>query len=207
MADDVIEIKSYFLSPPRPNSFAMAAGNTAPKLDLAPPPDLAPKARPGRADTPEPNTSWQNNAVEPAKKEAAPMPGGTALRAVCDVCGYKNPRDVAVCMKCGEKLPGTPVGTVPTEKPALAPLPTPTPAPSPAPASVAVEPVSGSNTMVEIPIMKLVAGVVVAILVVGDLLSLSGRGKSGTLLAPRRRSRSRDPPGVSLDLPSNPTDR
>jgi len=43
MADDVIEIKSYFLSPPRPNSFAMAAGNTAPKLDLAPPPDLAPK--------------------------------------------------------------------------------------------------------------------------------------------------------------------
>src|SRR2546429_1724987 len=79
MADDVIEIKSYFLSPPRPNSFAIPAGNTAPKLDFAPPLEAAAKPVLEELTLPEPNTSWQN-ATEPAKKEVAPINGGVALR-------------------------------------------------------------------------------------------------------------------------------
>src|SRR5438105_5043494 len=58
MADEVIEIKSYFLSPPRPNSFAIDAGNTAPNLDLAPKPALE------EMTLPEPNISWQKPAFE-----------------------------------------------------------------------------------------------------------------------------------------------
>src|SRR5712692_10961903 len=113
MADEVIEIKSYFLSPPRPNSFAIELGNTAPKLDLAlPRPELE------EMTLPEPNTAWQKLAtpykqgepileILPAdepKTEPAVAGPGAALRAVCEVCGYKNPRDVSICMKCGEKL-------------------------------------------------------------------------------------------------------
>src|SRR5579864_6849290 len=97
MADEVIEIKSYFLSPPRPNSFALDAGNAAPKLDLAPIP--APTLELAELTLPEPDMSWQKSAPV-----TAPSGPGAALRALCEVCGYKNPRDVAVCMKCGEKL-------------------------------------------------------------------------------------------------------
>jgi hypothetical protein len=94
----VIEIKSYFLSPPRPNSFAITVGNTAPKLDFAPEPEAAAKPVLEELTLPEPNTSWQDAAGESAKKEVPPITGGMAVRAVCAVCGYKNPRDVAVCM-------------------------------------------------------------------------------------------------------------
>ena len=111
MADEVIEIKSYFLSPPRPNSFAIPLGNTAPKLDFVAPPETATKPVLEELTLPEPNTSWQNGTADPAKKEAAPAAAPTggspplgALRTICEVCSYKNPRDVTVCMKCGEKL-------------------------------------------------------------------------------------------------------
>src|SRR5947209_17690563 len=63
MADDVIEIKSYFLSPPRPNSFAIPAGNTAPKLDLPPQAVSAPIPELEELSLPEPNTSWQKAAT------------------------------------------------------------------------------------------------------------------------------------------------
>src|SRR5690348_15020102 len=69
MADEVIEIKSYFLSPPRPNSFAIPAGNTAPKLDLSPIAELAPKRELEELSLPEPSTAWQNPAAQAAKKD------------------------------------------------------------------------------------------------------------------------------------------
>ncbi len=178
MADEVIEIKSYFLSPPRPNSFAISAGNTAPKLDLPPKAEFAPTPELEELTLPEPNTSWQNG-IGPG---AAPPPVGSgsgtgptqphgvpALRAVCDVCGYKNPRDVSVCMKCGENLKAPApkaAASLPIPTPSsAAPTPVPSPAPSPAPTPVALDSSAASGTMVEIPIMKLVLGVTAATLV------------------------------------------
>src|SRR5690242_16734109 len=106
LADEVIEIKSYFLAPPRPNSLAIDPGNTAPKLDLTP------KLEPEEFTLPEPNLSWQSAANKtPAKQPNLEIvmpdftkkgePGSSpnnALRMVCEICGYKNPRDVTVCM-------------------------------------------------------------------------------------------------------------
>jgi len=180
MADEVIEIKSYFISPPRPNSFALDAGNAAPKIDFAPQPMLE------ELTLPEPNTAWQKSATpaksggpdieilltdEPKKNGAvAPAPvGNAALRAICDVCGYKNPRDVEVCMKCGEKLKGNAIPALSSPKVAIedaAPQASAAPTPAPiAAAPAAVDPVS--NTMVEISMLKLVIGVAAAILVTG----------------------------------------
>src|ERR1700691_1695493 len=60
MADEVIEIKSYFISPPRPNSFALeAAGNAAPKLE-----PVALKSEIEELTLPEPNTSWTKPTLE-----------------------------------------------------------------------------------------------------------------------------------------------
>src|ERR1035438_1470840 len=87
MADEVIEIKSYFLSPPRPNSFALDTGNAAPQLEMAPKPNLE------EMTLPEPNSI---ETISTPNKKAEPVTAGSPnmLRAVCDVCGYKNPRDV-----------------------------------------------------------------------------------------------------------------
>jgi ribosome-associated toxin RatA of RatAB toxin-antitoxin module len=129
LADDILEIKSYFLAPPRASSLQMEFGNTAVKVEAEAPPirnDASPLSI----------LSMDQNLVEelppldgkapPVKKDA---PGGTAaaegkpnaLRALCDVCGYKNPRDVTLCLKCG-----APVGAAPAtvEKPTVdVPLP------------------------------------------------------------------------------------
>src|SRR5690349_10919461 len=93
VADEVIEIKSYFLSPPRPNSFAIDAGNAAPQLDLVPKPEMLEDM-----SLPEPNLSWQNSVAESKPREAklevispAQVPTqtgpGAALRALCETCG------------------------------------------------------------------------------------------------------------------------
>ena len=185
IADEVIEIKSYFLSPPRPNSFAIDAGNTAPKMDLP-----VPKPVTEELTLPEPNTSWQKmvpmaKAGEPRfeilesgspKTKEVPVAGpGAALRAVCEICGYKNPRDVNVCMKCGEALKGAPakepaqaatpgVPGTPADKPEiLKPASVPSPTPSVVPVVTAVTPATSS--MVEIPVTKLLGGLTVAALV------------------------------------------
>jgi hypothetical protein len=167
MADEVIEIKSYFISPPRLNAFVADAGNAAPKLDLSPKPVLE------ELTLPEPNTLEQiatppvNKKVEPPATGAAP----SALRAVCDVCGYKNPRDVAVCMKCGEKLKGSapPLASSPAvqaaepkgaiDLSAAKPITAPTP--------VATEVDIKSSAMVEVPLSKLLVGAVAIALVAG----------------------------------------
>jgi hypothetical protein len=174
MADEVIEIKSYFLSPPRPNSFAIEAGNTAPKLDLAPPPQILPE----EMTLPEPNMSWQKGTLEviPADEPKKDAAGPASLRTLCEVCGYKNPRDVNICMKCGEKLATTgldPTSKGPTTTPTKEPVSLPPPpakeveAKSQAPASVppVAEPVP--NSMVEISMSKLVAGTAAAAVLLG----------------------------------------
>jgi len=168
MADEVIEIKSYFISPPRPNSFALDAGNTAPKLDLVP--SSSPVLE--ELTLPEPNTAWGNPAPSTDKK---PEPAGpAALRAVCEVCGYKNPRDVPVCMKCGEKLSG---GTPPISSSPKVPAgdamkvmepPTPVLTPSPAPVLAAPSADLASSTMVEISMSKLLLWTAVSVVVMGS---------------------------------------
>ncbi len=171
IADEVIEIKSYFLSPPRPNSFAVSAGNTAPNLDAPPKVEFSPLPELEELTLPEPNTSWQNLAADPKKIEAAAAPAGqtgpgAALRAVCDVCGYKNPRDVTLCMKCGEILKGvSSKPAVPGPTPAVslpAPNPVLTPARATTPAPVAADSNSGSGATVEISVSKLVACIAAA---------------------------------------------
>jgi len=123
--------------------------------------------------------------LSPLRRSGA-MPGGTALRAVCDVCGYKNPRDVAVCMKCGEKTPRNAGGDSPHRETCACSVT------DAYPGAVARTRRPRRRTRlrlkhhVEIPIMKLVAGLWSRFWSLADLLSLSGRGKSGTLLAPRR---------------------
>ena len=170
MADEVIEIKSYFISPPRPNSFALDSGNAAPKIEFSPQPMIE------EMTLPEPNMAWQKTTApsksgDPNLEILTPTPvGGAALRAVCEVCGYKNPRDVAVCMKCGEKLKGA-AAAVSAEKVAI-PIPIPVAAPTPAPAVVAPEVDPNTNTMVEISMSKLLIGCAVAgAVIVGSFLS------------------------------------
>jgi len=169
MADEVIEIKSYFLSPPRLNSFTIEAGNAAPKLDPFPKPVLE------ELTLPEPNTLEQISSP-PLNKKSETAPGGTtssALRAVCEVCGYKNPRDVAVCMKCGEKLKGVPIAAVPPASavPAAAKVVVPVPSPASvapiAAAPVATEVDIKASTMVEIPMSKMIVAIAAAALVAG----------------------------------------
>ena len=175
MADEVIEIKSYFISPPRPNSFALDAGNAAPKLDLDTKPVLE------ELTLPEPNIAWQKGAA-PSKAgtpdlEILPAASGgvppvqsgpnAGLRAVCEVCGYKNPRDVAVCMKCGEKLGGVPASVAESKPELKIPKPEsvapsiPAPAPAPAPAA-APEPDPAAAATVEISMGKLLMGCALA---------------------------------------------
>jgi len=101
MADEVIEIKSYFLAPPRAGAITFEAGNTA--LLVEPDPELQVETleeKPGAV----PLTVIDPKEIKETKDAKAPGPGG--LRVSCEVCGYKNPRDVKDCMKCG-----TPVKT------------------------------------------------------------------------------------------------
>lgn len=116
VADEVIEIKAYFLSPPRISSLPVEIGNTA----LAQPEPLSlPKEAdepfvmtmegspttpaPLKTELPEVETLKDEPAVtaSAAPKRATP-PG--SLRTSCPTCAYKNPRDVNACMKCGTPL-------------------------------------------------------------------------------------------------------
>ena len=117
LADDVLEIKSYFLSPPRVSSLPLEMGNTALKVEAE-----VEASAPPRMGSPLAVLSMGDNLVEelpplkggaPAvnKKDgpvAAPAPVAEgkpgSLRALCEVCGYKNPRDVSICMKCGTPI-------------------------------------------------------------------------------------------------------
>lgn len=174
VADEVIEIKSYFLAPPRPNSFALDAGNAAPKLE--PPPLLSDDEE---VELPSPNTDWTAGtgkkpvgaplemlvSAESKPGAAAPATGpGASLRSICKTCGYKNPRDVALCMKCGEDLkvlvPGGAAKPEAVGAPVLLPVVTPTPAPLPVistPSPSAEVPVESGAATVEISVPKLIA--------------------------------------------------
>ena len=177
MADEVVEIKSYFLAPPRVSSMPVDVGNT-----VAVPAPM-PAAEPSLIETLPPMTPIQltvespdKGAIEPPK-EAPPASGG-ALRVSCAICGYKNPRDVATCMKCGtpiaaasaEEKAKTPVKDEASKpiilEPAAPPSPLKTPAPTPAAAAPAAPPVDPkAGTMVEIPITR-----ILILLVAGSLI-------------------------------------
>jgi len=114
LADDVLEIKSYFLSPPRASSLTMDIGNTALKIE-------AEATAPPRSASP--LSVLTDNLVEElppleskAPKKNTPMPAPVegkpgSLRTLCEVCGYKNPRDVNLCMKCGTPIAAAGSGT------------------------------------------------------------------------------------------------
>jgi len=187
MADEIVEIKSYFLSPPRASTLLAQAANgdivrdAGPALtviDPEPAIEAPPMVRPvldakgqeplatammGQvpAPTPEPVI-----VPFPAKESAGPL----SLRQVCEKCGYKNPRDVNACMKCGSSLgdvkesgapgPGTKAAEVPIPVPATK-GPDPRPSPSLTPASSAAMGPTPSP-MIEIPVTRILIMVVSA---------------------------------------------
>lgn len=132
LADDVLEIKSYFLSPPRASALPpMEVGNTAIKVE--PEAVAAHEAPPVRSGaSPLSILSMGDNVLEElppldaaSKPMVAPAPASDGkpgtLRSVCDICGYKNPRDVKACMKCGTPIAGAsaaemPAAEAPAEK-------------------------------------------------------------------------------------------
>ncbi|MFA5976201.1 MAG: SRPBCC family protein [Elusimicrobiota bacterium] len=102
MADEVIDIKSYFLAPPRASSVVFDSGNTV----AAPQPEQ--EAHPSELSVIDPQPSAEipstetvlPSAEEPPKTVSSPPP----LRIVCTLCGFKNARGVTSCMKCGTVL-------------------------------------------------------------------------------------------------------
>jgi len=165
MADEVIEIKSYFISPPRLNSFTLDAGNAAPKLEQT---DFKPALEELPSDT------------SPVKEKAVPTPAASrsasaGLREFCEACGYKNPRNLSVCMKCGEKLkggsnlsaPSAVSEPVPVPVPVSISVPTPVSAPLQPTGPVATEVDIKASTMVEVPLAKFVMAIAAAALVAG----------------------------------------
>jgi hypothetical protein len=175
VADEVIEIKAYFAAPPRGSSLVP---DTQPDLPVAEKPqiELAMPSTSVIETLPEmPGVQAGNTAPKPmatpAVQTAAQAAFGQAspaesLRQSCATCGYKNPRDVAVCMKCGSplKTAGAPVEDKP--KISLNPLPFKPERVTPAPLSVDPVIVESSSPMVEIPV-KRIAIILVSITLAG----------------------------------------
>lgn len=117
LADDVIDIKSYFLSPPRVSALPVVIGNTVVAPDPLPSPEEEPTAvqvletlpeapveSPAAPPAAEPvRQAAAANAAAPSTTETAAAKS-PALRALCEICGYKNPRGVRACMKCGTPI-------------------------------------------------------------------------------------------------------
>src|SRR4051812_922613 len=81
VADEVIDIKSYFLAPPRASSIMLDSGNAV----------AVPQPLPEEVTT-------LLSVIEPEKEapgSATPAAMAQGLRLFCEICGYKNPRDVA----------------------------------------------------------------------------------------------------------------
>jgi len=159
LADEVIEIKSYFLAPPRISSLSIPVGNTVPQPETLPDPnpqkapltvlepdtsflEELPAITPadksaGKIDLPKDDKKVPANAAAAAAAGTPPASGKAAggLRALCDVCGYKNPRDVNACMKCGSPITGGSGTEVLDDTPVPAKMPVPVATATPAPAS------------------------------------------------------------------------
>lgn len=117
MADEVIEIKSYFLAPPRARSAALEIGNAA--LRLEPEIELPEAPEPVHLTVVEPGVP-DAAALPPAPQETVKRARLVGMRVACGVCGYKNPRDVKDCMKCGTVLQlEETAGGAPAEKEAV----------------------------------------------------------------------------------------
>jgi len=187
MADEIIEIKSYFLSPPRASALMAEAVNAAPLpkesgtlLTVIEPDPVVESTRPLPAPLPggmpEPAVvKIPLNAVTPAM--GGPKEQSGALRLYCAVCGYKNPRDVTSCMKCGtpiqtpspEKGEG---GRRPDEGPSPRPspgkvegIPTPSASPAKAPEPAAIPVDLKASQMIEIPVTRILLTLLAASLV------------------------------------------
>ncbi len=113
MADEVIEIKAYFAAPPRVSSLTLENQpdlNPVEKTQIEMPIVTTPVPSASRALPPvgvAGGAALAENAVVETIEEPVPAAGPAAaggLRLGCAACGYKNPRDVAACMKCGSQL-------------------------------------------------------------------------------------------------------
>jgi len=191
LADDVLEIKSYFLSPPRVSSLALEVGNTALNVEV----ETA--ASPHTQSSPLAVLSMGDNLVEElpplkagssiGKKEGAAQTSPAAaelkpgsLRALCDVCGYKNPRDVSLCMKCGTPIAAVKTDPVPEtadtlvdKKSADAAVATVTPEP--------ITPILEHKIIAASPLRGLWMGVVVGLLALGGFFGARSWKKHQTL--------------------------
>lgn len=165
MADDVIEIKSYFSSPPRVSSL-LTQTQTLPKELENPEPMTAEQAAietlpdepaPTKLEMVLPTDSGVETGTGPSEAVHGDPAKSAALRVTCAVCGYKNPRDVKICMQCATPLQSPNVETLPDSTETVRPLhdsqvviapdhlpDTPSPADSPTP-----------GPMVEIPIARI----------------------------------------------------
>ena len=111
MADDVIDIKAYFSAPPRGSSLVVEEQPDLPGGGKSADRDFPPAVSTAVMDAAEPPAVVGNLAMKPMSAgEPVPVPAAGApesresLRVSCQVCGYKNPRDVNVCMKCGTPI-------------------------------------------------------------------------------------------------------
>jgi hypothetical protein len=135
MADDVIEIKSYFLAPPRVSSMLVEALNA----EQAPSPVAVEEYRPPLtvieprvemlgdkgalkppAGMPDFNALHAEAEAKLEGPDAAPAGGPASLRIFCESCGYRNPRDVKACMKCATPLKAPSAAAVASPKEAAA---------------------------------------------------------------------------------------
>src|SRR5689334_5027342 len=95
MADEVIEIKSYFLAPPRVSSL-IAEGNAVAVTEPVPqeaPPLISVIEPAATIETLEEPAAAPTPVVLKAPGESSKeAPAAAGLRVFCSVCGYKNPR-------------------------------------------------------------------------------------------------------------------
>jgi hypothetical protein len=172
MADEVIEIKAYFSSPPRGSSLMPEVQPELPSMERSQMPMPAMSMDTLVETLPDDPIVVQGNTLTQA--EPAPAPNG--LRIACMTCGYKNPRDVAICMKCGGPLKAAAAAA--DQKPpislnALADLPSKmeTSAPLKIEESLTAAPLEQrtESPMVEIPI-KRIAIILLSVVVAGGLV-------------------------------------
>jgi hypothetical protein len=184
VADEVIEIKAYFSAPPRatssetdsPADFSLNRS----AIEVLPPAaddSIHPMNFAARAGvngmTPDVETLEMPADRGPVVGNTVPQPAqAEGLRQSCATCGYKNPRDVVICMKCGGAL--KPTGA--DERPkislnALADAPAKATANPAASVSIAPQPamIKAEPPTVEIPI-KRIAVILVSVIVVGGLV-------------------------------------
>lgn len=207
LADEVIDIKAYFLAPPRASSVFLDSGNAAaaPQAWVEETPSALSLVEPRSQEALDASTAASPAVQAEEPPVERPGPGPQALRLSCEVCGYKNPRDVASCMKCGTTLhaktgaeaAAAPESAAPVESPAPAPVMEEPAAPMPAaeasaPFSIPA-PESRPSATVDIPVARI-------LFILTAVSVLAGAGFMGYRFWKARRG-PKVPPAASLKAP------